>query len=128
MDLDDLCRASNVISVHVPLMPETRHLFDSRMLAMLPPDAIVVNTARGGLLDEAAALAALDDGRLHGVAIDVYESEPPSASVLVGHPRVVSTPHSGAHTREAIVRTATQAMSDALAVLRGESVATAVRA
>lgn len=125
-DLDDLSRAADVVSVHVPLLDSTRHLLDERRLALLPPGAIVINTARGGLLDETAALAALESGRLHAVAIDVYETEPPSASVLVGHPRVISTPHSGGHTREAIVRTATQAVSDVLAVLRGETTANAV--
>ncbi|WP_409048387.1 phosphoglycerate dehydrogenase [Microbacterium sp. HA-8] len=125
-DLDDLCRASDVVSAHVPLLDSTRHLLDARRLALLRPDAIVINTARGGLLDEAAALAALESGHLHAVAIDVYETEPPSASVLVGHPRVISTPHSGAHTREAIVRTATQAVADVLAVLRGQATPNAV--
>lgn len=124
--IDELCRASDVVSAHVPLVPETRHLLDARRLALLPRDAIVINTARGGLLDEPAALAALDAGRLHGVAIDVYEAEPPRESVLVGHPRVVSTPHSGAHTREAVARTAARAAADVLDVLRGVIPATAV--
>lgn len=127
-EIDDLCRRSDVVSVHVPLMPETHHLLDARRLALLPQGAIVINTARGGLLDEASALAALEQGRLHGIAVDVYETEPPSASVLVGHPRVISTPHSGGHTREAIVRTATMAVADVLAVLRGEGGANVVSA
>lgn len=127
-EIDELCQRSDVVSVHVPLMPETQHLLDARRLALLPAGAIVINTARGGLLDEVSALAALDQGRLHGVAVDVYETEPPSASVLVGHPRVISTPHSGGHTREAIVRTATMAVADVLAVLRGEGGAHVVSA
>lgn len=120
VDLDDLCRRSDVVSLHVPLIPQTRHLLDERRLALLPADAIVVNTARGGLIDEAAARRALDEGRLYGVAIDAYETEPPSASPLVGHPRVVSTPHSGGHTREAVERMTEQAIADLLLVLQGE--------
>lgn len=119
-DLDDVLSMSDVVSVHVPLLPETHHLLDARRLALLRAGAIVINTARGGLLDEAAALSALEAGRLHAVAIDVYDTEPPTASVLVGHPRVVSTPHSAGHTREAIARMAQGAVADVLTVLRGE--------
>ncbi|MBA8816814.1 D-3-phosphoglycerate dehydrogenase [Microbacterium halimionae] len=120
VDVDELCRRSDVVSLHVPLTPETRHLIDDRRLRMLPPDAIVINTARGGLLDEGAARHALDDGTLFGVAVDAYETEPPSASPLVGHPRVVSTPHSGGHTREAVQRMTEQSIADLLTVLRGD--------
>jgi D-3-phosphoglycerate dehydrogenase len=118
LDLDDLCRRSDVVSLHVPLVDDTRHLLDATRIRMLPRDAIVINTARGGLVDEEAARAALDDGHLFGVGVDVYETEPPQASPLVGHPRVVSTPHSGAHTVEAVDRTARRAVAEALAVLR----------
>lgn len=120
LDLDELCRRSDVVSLHVPLLPETRHLLDERRIALLPEEAIVVNTARGGLIDEQAARAALDAGRLFGLALDAYESEPPSASPLVGHPRVVSTPHAGGHTREAVVRMSEQSVDDLLTVLRGD--------
>lgn len=127
-DLDELCRQSDVVSLHVPLLPETRHVLDARRLALLPEGAIVVNTARGGLLDETAARAALDGGRLFGVAVDVYESEPPSSSPLVGHPRVVATAHSGGHTAQAVARMADQSVADAIAVLSGEIPTTAVSA
>lgn len=126
VDVDELCRRSDVVSLHVPLTAATRHLIDARRLGMLPSDAIVINTARGGLLDEAAAREALDRGALFGVAVDAYESEPPSASPLVGHPRVVSTPHSGGHTREAVQRMTDQSIADLLAVLRGDGSANAV--
>jgi D-3-phosphoglycerate dehydrogenase len=126
VELDELCRRSHVVSVHVPLLPDTRHLLDARRLGLLPAGAIVINTARGGLLDESAARDALDAGHLHGVAIDVYETEPPSASPLVGHPRVVSTPHSGGHTAEAIDRMAQQSVTDLIAVLSGEGSPNAV--
>ncbi|GAA0498611.1 NAD(P)-dependent oxidoreductase [Microbacterium aurantiacum] len=118
--LDDLCATSDVVSVHVPLVPTTRHLLDATRLAMLPPGGIVINTARGGILDEEAARAALDAGRLHAVAVDVYESEPPSASPLIGHPRVVSTPHSAGHTAEAVTRMAEGTVAAVIALVRGE--------
>lgn len=120
VDIDELCRRSDVVSLHVPLLPETRHLLDERRLGLLPPGAIVVNTARGGLLDEAAARRALDDGRLHGVAVDVYETEPPSSSPLVGHSAVVATPHAGGHTSGAVRRMTDQSIEALLAALRGE--------
>ncbi|WJM14494.1 phosphoglycerate dehydrogenase [Microbacterium arborescens] len=119
VDIDELCRRSDVVSLHVPLLPETRHLLDERRLALLPAGAIVVNTARGGLLDENAARRALDDGRLHGVAIDVYETEPPSSSPLVGHPGVVATPHAGGHTSGAVQRMTDQSIDALLTALRG---------
>lgn len=117
-DLDELCRRSDVVSVHVPLTPDTRHLLDARRLALLPVDAIVINTARGGLVDDTAARVALDEGRLFGMGVDVYETEPPSASPLLGHPRVVATPHAGGHTRESVARMSDQAVDNLIAALR----------
>src|SRR5690606_28278828 len=74
-ELDDLLRASDVVSVHVPLTDETRHLLDAERLALLPEGAIVVNTARGAVIDEAALIAALESGRLGGAGLDVFEEE-----------------------------------------------------
>ncbi|POX66784.1 phosphoglycerate dehydrogenase [Microbacterium sp. Ru50] len=119
VEIDELCRRSDVVTLHVPLLPETRHLLDERRLGLLPPGAIVVNTARGGLLDEAAARRALDEGRLHGVAVDVYETEPPSSSPLVGHPGVVATPHAGGHTGGAVQRMTDQSIDALVTALRG---------
>lgn len=118
VQLDELVRRSHVLSLHVPLLPETRHLLDAERLALLPKGAIVVNTARGGLLDEHAAAAALDRGALFGVALDAYEAEPPTSSPLVGHPCVVATPHAGGHTDEAVARTSEQAVQNLLDALR----------
>lgn len=117
--LDELCRRSGVVSLHVPLLESTRHLLDARRLALLGDDAIVINTARGGLLDEQAAREALDAGTLHGVGLDAYAVEPPTESVLVGHDRTVTTPHAGAHTAEAVERMGTMAVENLLAELAG---------
>ncbi|SDQ05458.1 phosphoglycerate dehydrogenase [Microbacterium sp. cf332] len=120
VDIDELCRRSDVVTLHVPLVPETRHILDLVRLRLLPAGAIVVNTARGGLLDESAARRLLDEGVLHGVAVDVYESEPPTSSPLVGHPRVVATPHAGGHTTGAVRRMTDQSIDALLAVLGGQ--------
>lgn len=117
--LDEVCAQADVLTLHVPLTEGTHHLLDARRLALLPQGAIVVNTARGGLLDEQATWEALEAGRLHGVAVDAYETEPPQESPLVGHPRVVATPHSGAHTAEAVTRMADTSVENLLALLEG---------
>ena len=93
-ELDKLFAQSDVISLHCPLTEQTRHLVDERRLALMKPGAILINTARGPLLDEAAVAAALHCGRLGGLAVDVLSSEPPSEdNPLLHAPRCVITPH-----------------------------------
>ena len=99
--LDDLLPRAEILTLHVPLSAETRGLIGAERLARLPRGAFLVNAARGGVVDEAALLAALESGALAGVALDVFSNEPPKGSPLVGHPRVVATPHVGAATVEA---------------------------
>ena len=92
--LDALLAESDVVSLHVPLTPETRGLLDRGRLARMKRDAVLINTARGGLVDEAALAAMLREGRLGGAALDVFEHEPlPAGSALVGAPRLLLTPH-----------------------------------
>ena len=119
VDLDTLVARSDVVSLHVPLLPSTRGLLDARRIAALPAGAIVINTSRGGLLDEAAAAEALRAGHLGGVGIDVYEHEPPHDSPLIGLPGVVSTPHTASHTAESVERMASLAVANLLDVLAG---------
>lgn len=119
--LDELFADSDVVSLHVPLLPSTRHLVDEARIATMRPSAILLNTARGGLIDEHAARRALDAGQLHGVGLDAYESEPPQDSPLLGHPRVVSLPHSGAHTAEAVERMARGAIGNLVDELSGRA-------
>jgi phosphoglycerate dehydrogenase-like enzyme len=118
VDLATLVAASNVISLHAPLTDATHHLLDRSVLAAVKRGAILVNTSRGGLVDESAVLEALADGRLRGVGLDVYEHEPPTDSQLVGAEGVVCTPHVGAHTAEAVERMAALAVANLLEVLR----------
>jgi D-3-phosphoglycerate dehydrogenase / 2-oxoglutarate reductase len=101
LSLDDLIARAEILTLHVPLSAETRGMIGAERLARLPKGAFLVNAARGGLVDEAALLAALESGALAGAALDVFSSEPPQGSPLVGHPRVVATPHVGAATVEA---------------------------
>jgi phosphoglycerate dehydrogenase-like enzyme len=95
VDLDELLRGSDVLSLHLPLTSETHHLLDAAALARMRTGAIVVNVSRGALIDPAALLAALDGGQIGGAALDVFETEPPEpGDPLVAHPRVISSPHS----------------------------------
>ncbi|WP_433472459.1 C-terminal binding protein [Spirillospora sp. CA-142024] len=92
--LDEALAAADILSLHVPLTDATRHLLDARALARLPRGAMVVNTCRGGLIDEAALAAAIRDGHLAGAGLDVFETEPlPADSPLRDLPGVVLTPH-----------------------------------
>lgn len=113
-DLDSALTGANVVSLHLPLTSQTRNVIDATRIAGLGDDAIVINTARGGLIDEPAARAALDSGALWGIGLDAYEVEPPTDSVLVGHERVVSTPHAGAATKESVARTTRHAVRNIL--------------
>lgn len=92
--LDELTAAADVISLHVPLVASTRHLFDAKRIAAMKPGAVLINSARGGVVDEAALAAALKRGQISGAALDVFEAEPmPAGSVFAGCPNLVLTPH-----------------------------------
>jgi (S)-sulfolactate dehydrogenase len=106
--LEALLAESDIVSLHLPLTPQTRGLFGRERLARMKPGAILVNTARGGIVDEAALAAMLREGRLAGAALDVFEDEPlPSGSPLAGCPRLVLTPHIAGLTQESNARVST---------------------
>ncbi|MBA2718712.1 MAG: phosphoglycerate dehydrogenase [Chloroflexi bacterium] len=125
---DALIERSDVISVHVPLTRSTRGLIGKDQLDRMKPGAIVLNVARGGVLDEAAVADALCDGRLGGAGIDVFETEPPTGSPLLDAPNTLLTPHLGASTAEAQVLVAEEVADQVLDVLAGRSARYAVNA
>jgi len=117
-ELEPLLRASDIVSLHLPLGPATRGLIDEHRLAQLKPTAVLVNTARGGLIDEDALADALQRGRLRGAALDVFQDEPPNGSRLLKLPNVVVTPHvAGLSDRSVkeMTRRATDAVLEVLA-------------
>jgi phosphoglycerate dehydrogenase-like enzyme len=119
LDLDELLRRSYVVSLHVPLTESTRYLIGERELALMPAGSMLVNTARGGVVDEAALLASLRTGHLAGAALDVFEQEPPGRNALIDHPNVIAVPHLGGATVDAFHRTASMAVDNLVTALRG---------
>lgn len=101
-DLEELFATSNAISIHIPLTPQTQGLIGERLLGLLPEGAVLVNLARGAVVDTAALLAALDSGRLAAAALDVLPVEPPTpAAPAPAHPRLVLTPHAAWYSEQA---------------------------
>jgi (S)-sulfolactate dehydrogenase len=120
--LDDVLAESDVVSLHVPLTDATRHLIDARALARMRDDAVLINAARGGVVDETALAAALREGRLAGAMLDVFEQEPLAAgSPLAGIPNLVLTPHIAGVTRESNVRVSSVTARNVRAVLERQS-------
>jgi D-3-phosphoglycerate dehydrogenase / 2-oxoglutarate reductase len=120
MSLDELLRSADVISIHVPLVPSTHHLIDEDAIRSMKSSALLINTARGAVIDQAALERALDQDRIAGAGLDVFDPEPPPpGSALLRFPNVVCTPHMAAHTTEAL-RAMADVVDDVLAVLRGE--------
>jgi D-3-phosphoglycerate dehydrogenase / 2-oxoglutarate reductase len=111
---------ADVVTLHVPLMAETHHLFDAARIAQIKPGAILVNCARGGLVDEAALLDALERRHLRAAALDVFESEPPHGHPLLQRDDVVCTPHVGGASDLSKERLVSGAIEQALMALRGE--------
>ena len=101
--LQDLLRVSHFVSLHCYLDPTTRHLIDAEALAAMPAGSILVNTARGPVVDQDALVAALDSGHLHGAGLDVFEREPLDNDRLRSHPNVVLTPHSAFYSVEGFI-------------------------
>jgi D-3-phosphoglycerate dehydrogenase / 2-oxoglutarate reductase len=120
-DLDDLLATSDYVSVHSPLNSETRHLLDRRRLGLLKPSSFLVNTSRGGLVDEAALIECLSSGRLAGAGLDVFEKEPPDRkNPLFALDNVILTPHCAAHTVGATQRVRQGAIDNIIRALEGE--------
>jgi phosphoglycerate dehydrogenase-like enzyme len=118
VELDDLLRRSGVVSLHLPLSPDTERLLDARRIALMAPGAVLVNTSRGPLVDQEALTDALAAGRLGGAGLDVFAVEPPGAGPLAALDNVVMSPHCGgisAQSNLAMSRMATESVLAALA-------------
>jgi glyoxylate reductase len=124
--LETLLRESNYISLHVPLTPETRHIIDGRALGLMKSTAILINTARGPVVDEEALVQALSSRKIAGAGLDVFEGEPRVNPNLLGLENVVLAPHIGSATGETRLRMATLAVRNLLAMLAGERPANVV--
>lgn len=132
VEFDELLAQADVVTLHVPLSVQTRDMIGARELRLMRDDAVLVNCARGGIVDIPALLAELEGGRLRAVAIDVVPQEPPPAdsasAALLRHPRVVATPHLGGSTYEALERIALELADDVVRVLGGRPARGAVNA
>lgn len=116
--LDELLREADIVSLHLPLTDQTRRLLDARRLSLMKRDAILINTSRGGIVDETALAASLRGGRLGGAALDVFEHEPlPAGSVLAGCPGLLLTPHIAGVTRESNARVSALVAGEVAAAL-----------
>jgi phosphoglycerate dehydrogenase-like enzyme len=124
-DLSEILSESDVVSLHVPLTPETRHMVDEDFLCAMKPGAILINTARGALINERALVRALSDGALAAAGLDVFEEEPlPASSPLIKLDNVMLLPHSGAGTTECVTRAGLMAVQNAIDFLAGKPVPT----
>jgi len=120
VSFDHLLQTSDYISIHAPLTPETHHLFNAQAFQQMKPESLLINTARGPLVDVEALAAALDEGRLAGAALDVLPVEPPPAdSPLRGRDNVILTPHTAFYSEEALLDLQTKAAQDVAQVLTG---------
>ena len=126
MPLDRLLATSDVVSLHCPLTPDTRHLIDQAALARMKRSAYLVNTSRGPIVDEAALAWALKNRIISGAALDVYENEPAVHAELLGLENVVLSPHLGSSTIETRVAMADLAARNVIAVLSGNAAITPV--
>jgi D-3-phosphoglycerate dehydrogenase len=128
VDFNTLLGESDFLSLHLPLNAETRYIISADAMKRMKKGAIIINTARGGLIDESAACALIKSGHLDGLALDVYESEPPQNSPLFGLENVVFTPHTAAHTVEATAAMAALSVQNLIDVLSGRDCAYTVNA
>ncbi len=130
-DINELCKRADYITVHTPKSPETIGMISTEQFEVMKPTARLINAARGGIIDPAALLAALEAGKIAGAALDVYTTEPPTSEAekaLTKHPNVLAVPHLGASTEEAQEQVALEAAEQLLEALRGGEVRNAINA
>ncbi len=120
VDLDRVLRESDFVTLHVPLLPDTRHLISTEALGKMKPTAYLINAARGPVVDEAALVEALEHKKIAGAALDVYEHEPKVHPALVARKDVILAPHIASATVETRTKMAVMAATNAVAVFKGE--------
>ena len=119
VSFEEVIQRADVITLHLPLTEKTHHIIDGDAFSKMKQGVILINASRGGLIDEDAAYRALKEGRLKGLGLDAFETEPPKDSPLFEFDSVVVTPHTGAHTREATENMANMAVDNLIDVLEG---------
>jgi len=117
---DEVLSQSDFLSLHVPLTDSTKHMIDREAFRHMKNGVILINASRGGLIDETAAEEALRTGKLGGLGLDAFETEPPVGSPLFQYENVIATPHTGAHTKEAVTNMTSMAVDNLIAMLNGE--------
>ena len=120
VEFAELLKISDYISIHSPLLPETHHLFSTAVFRQMKPGAVIVNTSRGPVVDEAALAAALDAKQIAGAALDVLEQEPPLSSPLFGRDNVILTPHTSFYSVESLEELQTKAAEEVVRVFSGQ--------
>jgi len=123
---EEVLSSADIITVHTPLTKETKGLLNKDAIAKTKKGVRIINCARGGIIEEAALLEALENGHVAGAALDVFEVEPPVDSKLVDHPSVIVTPHLGASTKEAQLNVAIQVSEEVLRFAKGQPVMSSV--
>lgn len=118
--LEEIYHEADIISLHLPLTEQTRHMIGAEAMEAMKQGVILINTSRGGLIDEAAALKYMKSGKLGGIGLDAFEQEPPAHSALFDFDTVVLTPHTGAHTQEATQKMAALAVDNLMDILEGK--------
>ncbi|HET6798974.1 MAG TPA: hydroxyacid dehydrogenase [Nitrososphaeraceae archaeon] len=118
-DLNTLIQSADFITCHVPLLEETKHLFNAELISNMKSTAYIINASRGGVIDETALYNALRNGSIAGAALDVFETEPPLNNLLIELPNVICTPHIGAQTKEAQELTSIVIAEKIIQIIRG---------
>jgi D-3-phosphoglycerate dehydrogenase / 2-oxoglutarate reductase len=118
-DLNTLIQSADFITCHVPLLEETKHLFNAELISNMKSTAYIINASRGGVIDETALYNALCNGSIAGAALDVFETEPPINNLLIELPNVICTPHIGAQTKEAQELTSIVIAEKIIQIVRG---------
>ncbi|AEK20612.1 D-3-phosphoglycerate dehydrogenase [Methanococcus maripaludis KA1] len=121
LTVDELCTVSDFITLHVPLTPKTKHMIGKEQIALMKSNMVIMNCARGGLIDETALYDALNSGKIKAAALDVFEQEPPKESPLLTLNNLIGTPHQGASTEEAQLSAGTIVAEQTVKILKGES-------